>query len=203
MNICVYGAASSVIDHYYIDIVEKLCTELGNHGHNLIFGAGDCGLMGAAARGFKAGGGRVTGIVPSFFRTERVEALYEQSDQILFTQNMGTRKDVMEENSDAFIITPGGIGTFDEFFQILTLKQLKQHNKPIALFNINGYYYSIQALVHNGVEEKFIKDHTLDMYRCFDEKQIPELIEYVETPPEENMLRVEDMKFGGFEEQNR
>jgi len=199
MNICVYGAASDRIDKEYIEIVERLCHELGSHGHTLIFGAGACGLMGAAARGFHEGGGRVIGVVPSFFRTERVEALYEESDQILFTSNMGDRKTVMEENSDAFIITPGGIGTFDEFFQILTLKQLKQHNKPIALFNINGYYYSIQALIHNGVEEQFVKEPVLDMYRCFDEHQIPELIKYVETPPEENTLLVEDMKFGGFE----
>ena len=73
MNICVYGAASSVIDHYYIDIVEKLCTELGSHGHNLIFGAGDCGLMGAAARGIKEGNGYVLGVIPSFFDDEKID----------------------------------------------------------------------------------------------------------------------------------
>jgi len=198
MNICVYGAASSEIDQEYIEIVEKLCCELGKRGHNLIFGAGASGLMGAAARGFHEGGGRVIGIVPSFFRTDRVEALYESSDQIILTTNMGDRKDVMEENSDAFIITPGGIGTFDEFFQVLTLKQLKQHNKPIALFNIKGFYYSIQALVHTGMEEKFIKTYVQDLYKCFDENETDALIEYLEKEPEENTLRVEDMKFGGF-----
>lgn len=86
----------------------------------------------------------------------------------------------MERNADAFLVTPGGIGTFDEFFQVLTLKQLKKLNQRVALFNINGYYYSIEALMHNGVEEKFMKPHCLDLYRSFTEKEVDELIEYIE-----------------------
>ncbi len=195
MNICVYGAASSQIDSRYIEIVENLCEELGKRGHTLIFGAGGSGLMGAAARGFKQGGSRVCGVVPLFFKEQKIEALYDNSDNTIYTRDMGARKQIMEENADAFIVTPGGIGTYDEFFQVLTLKQLKQHNKPIALFNINGYYYSIQALMHNGVEEEFIRDDCLDLYRCFDEKEVDELITYVEAPPEEDTRSVSDLKF--------
>lgn len=195
MNICVYGAASSEIDQYYIDIVENLCAELGKKGHILIFGAGGSGLMGAAARGFQKGGGRVCGVVPLFFKEEKIEKLYDKSDNTVYTRDMGTRKQIMEENADAFIVTPGGIGTFDEFFQILTLKQLKQHNKPIALFNINGYYYSIQALMHNGAQEKFLREDCLDLYRCFTENETDELIKYIESPPKENKKTIAQLKF--------
>ena len=195
MNICVYGAASREIDKKYIDIVENLCEELAKRGHTLIFGAGGSGLMGAAARGFKKGGGRVCGVVPQFFKEQKIEALYKDADNTIYTRDMGTRKQIMEENADAFIVTPGGIGTFDEFFQVLTLKQLKQNNKPIALFNIDGYYYSIQALMHNGAQEKFLREDCLDLYQCFTEEEIDELIKYVETPPEENNKSVADLKY--------
>lgn len=195
MNICVYGAASSVIDQLYVDIVEKLCEQLAKKGHSLIFGAGGSGLMGAAARGFHNGGSKVYGVVPLFFKEQKIESLYDQADNTIYTRDMGTRKQIMEENADAFIVTPGGIGTFDEFFQILTLKQLKQHNKPIALFNINGYYYSIQALMHNGAQERFLREDCLELYRCFDENEIDKMIEYIESPPPENEKTVEQLKY--------
>ena len=195
MNICVYGAASSEIDQYYIDIVEKLYKKLGENGHTLVFGAGGSGLMGAAARGFRAGGGRTCGVVPLFFKEQKIEKLYSESDNTIYTRDMGTRKQIMEENADAFIVTPGGIGTFDEFFQVLTLKQLRQHNKPIALFNINGYYYSIQALMHNGAQERFLREDCLELYRCFDENEIDDMIEYIENPPEEEEKTVAQLKY--------
>ncbi|MBQ9815766.1 MAG: TIGR00730 family Rossman fold protein [Lachnospiraceae bacterium] len=195
MNICVYGAASSEIDQFYIDVVEKLCKELGMRGHTLIFGAGGNGLMGAAARGFRAGGGRVCGVVPLFFKEQKIEALDKDSDNVIYTRDMGARKQIMEENADAFIVTPGGIGTFDEFFQVLTLKQLRQNNKPIALFNINGYYYSIQALMHNGAKEKFLREDCLELYKVFDETEVSELIDYIESPPEECDKTVAELKY--------
>lgn len=193
MNVCIYGAASAEIDNSYIEIVEKVSETLARRGHNLIFGAGGDGLMGAAARGFKKGGGRVAGVAPTFFRDATIEELYDNCDNIIYTDSMGVRKSVMEMNADAFIVAPGGIGTFDEFFQVLTLKQLHQINKPIALFNIHGYYYSIEALMHNGAEEKFLRSDCLSLYKSFTENEIDEMIKYIETPcppvPEEVELK--------------
>lgn len=180
MKVCVYGAASNKIDKEYVEIVEKLCTELAERGHDLVYGAGKSGLMGAAARGFHAGGGKVTGVVPAFFKTNDIEPLYTKCDDLLYTVDMGQRKTIMEDLADAFVVAPGGIGTFDEFFQVVTLKQLGQHNKPIALFNINGYYYSIQALMHNGAEEKFLHEDTLSLYKCFEQDETDDLIAYLE-----------------------
>ena len=191
MNICIYGAASTEINDFYVKVVEDLGERLAKRGHHLIYGAGAGGLMGAAARGFKKGGGRVAGVAPTFFTETVIEKLYEDADNIIFTDSMGTRKTIMETNGDAFIVAPGGIGTFDEFFQVLTLKQLNQINKPIALFNIRGYYYSIEALMHNGAEEKFLRADCLDLYKCFDENEIDEMIAYIEAKPEERSKDVE------------
>ena len=105
MNICVYGAASSEIDQYYIDIVEKLCKKLGEKGHILVFGAGGSGLMGAAARGFRAGGGRTCGVVPLFFKEQKIEKLYSESDNTIYTRDMGTRKQIMEEQVSAVTVS--------------------------------------------------------------------------------------------------
>ena len=195
MKICIYGAASNEIDQNYINIVEDLGKQLAERGHSLVFGAGRGGLMGAAARGFHAGGGEITGVVPVFFQNDNIEPLYEECTQIISTADMGTRKTIMEDLADAFIVAPGGIGTFDEFFQVLTLKQLRQHNKPIALFNINGYYYSVQALMHNGAEEKFLREDCLALYQCFSEDQADELISYLEAPPETSNKTVRELKY--------
>ncbi len=184
MQICIYGAASTEIDRYYIDIVEKLSEELAKRGHRLIYGAGAGGLMGAAARGFHREGARVTGVAPTFFQEAGIEALYDDADVLLYTDSMGTRKTVMEMNADAFIVTPGGIGTLDEFFQVLTLKQLHRINRPIALFNIKGFYYSVEALMHNAAEEKFLRRDCLSLYKAFTEDETDELIKYIETKQE-------------------
>ena len=124
MRICVFGAASPTIDPEYIKRVEELGRELARRGHSLVFGAGANGLMGAAARGVHEGGGRVLGVIAKFFDEEDVEAIYDKCDELIFTDTMRQRKETMENNADAFIVVPGGIGTFEEHFEILTSKQL-------------------------------------------------------------------------------
>ena len=146
MNICVFGAASDRIDASYIAAVEALGQEMARRGHALVFGAGANGLMGAAARGVHQGGGTIYGVIPSFFRDEKIEAIFENCTELIFTETMAERKSKMEDLADAFLIVPGGIGTFEEFFQVLTLKQLGRHTKPIAIFDINGYYEHMKAL---------------------------------------------------------
>ena len=91
---------------------------------------------------------------------------------------MRERKQLMEDNSDAFIIVPGGIGTFEEFFEILTLKQLGRHNKPIAIFNINHYYDDIEAIIKKASDEGFLKDEHLDIFKISDNAE--ELLDYIE-----------------------
>ena len=119
MKICVYGAASSEIDKSFLEAGEELGRQIVERGHGLVFGGGANGMMGAVARGVDSKGGYILGIAPGFFNVDGVS--YDNCTEFIHTDTMRERKREMEENGEAFIITPGGIGTLDEFFEILTL----------------------------------------------------------------------------------
>lgn len=179
MKICIFGAASAHIDQKYIDKVEALGEQLAKRGHSLVFGCGGSGLMGAAARGFKRGGGYIHGVVPSFFRDEGVEQLFLESDKITYTQTMAERKKTMEDDAEAFIIVPGGVGTFEEFFEVLTLKQLGRHDKAIAIYNIDAYYDNLEKFMQEVTERKFITFKCYELYSYFNSAD--EIINYLEN----------------------
>lgn len=179
MKICIFGASSNEIDKKYIEAVEKLGAFLAQKGHSLVFGAGANGLMGAAARGFKANGGKIYGVIPEFFRRECVEVIYTECDEIIYTETMSQRKAKMEELADAFIIVPGGIGTFEEFFEVLTLKQLARHTKPIAIFDIFGYYDKLEDFLEYSIKEGFIRENCKSLYCCSDD--VEKTVDYIEN----------------------
>lgn len=180
MRLCVYGAASPTIDKDYIEKVEILGKTMVERGHSLVFGGGGNGLMGAAARGVRSKGGYILGVIPKFFGIEAVEEICEVCDKLVEPDTMRERKQIMEDNADGFIVTPGGIGTFEEFFEILTLKQLCRHNKPIAIYNINGYYDDLESVMRNAISKNFIKENCLDLYKITDD--LDELFAYLEAP---------------------
>lgn len=180
MRICVYGAASPTIDEKYMTATEAMGEELAKRGHSLVFGAGGNGLMQAAAKGFKKGNAHIIGVIPRFFKEEGIEAICDFCDQLILPETMRERKQIMEDNADAFIIVPGGIGTFEEFFEILTLKQLCRHKKPIVLYNLFGYYNEINALLLSAMEKNFIRENCKELYLISD--NLDEIIQYVETP---------------------
>lgn len=179
MTICVFGAASSEIDKKYMSAVENLCENLASDGNDLVFGAGGQGLMGAAARGFKKGGAHIVGVIPTFFKEAGIEAIYDKCDELIYTESMRERKAKMEEKADAFLIVPGGIGTFEEMFEVLTLKQLGRHDKPIVIYNYMGYYNDLQALIDNSISENFIKEKCKTLYGFIDDES--EIIKYFNT----------------------
>lgn len=154
MNVCIYGAASDSIDKKYKDGGEKLGEEIAKKGWGIVFGGGNTGMMGAAARGAERMGGKITGVAPSFFKRDGV--LFENCSEFIYTETMRERKQIMEDMSDAFIVTPGGLGTFEEFFEIATLKQLGRHSKPIIIFNIDGYFNPFEAMIKKCIEEGFM-----------------------------------------------
>lgn len=160
MRVCVYGASSSQIDESYLTAGEELGRAIARKGWGMVFGGGALGLMGAAARGMTAGGGTIIGVVPTFLNVDGI--LYEQCKEMIYTSTMRERKQRMEELSDAFIITPGGIGTLDEFFEILTLRQLGRHGKPIGILNTNGYYDSMLAMLRHCAEESFLRSSVVE-----------------------------------------
>lgn len=150
---------------------------MASRGHNLVYGAGAQGLMGAAARGVTKGGGKIIGVSPSFFKVDGV--LYDKCTEMIFTETMRERKQIMEERSDAFVMTPGGVGTFEEFFEILTLKQLNRHQKAIAVLNLKGYYDDIAQLMTHAAAGGFMKEETLNLYKFFTDYN--EMLDYLEA----------------------
>lgn len=178
MNICVYGAASGAIDKTYLDAGHELGKRLALRGHNLIFGGGDTGMMGAVARGAHAGGGHVTGVAPTFFNVPGI--LYPQNDVLIYTETMRLRKQKMEDLSDGFIVSPGGIGTFEEFFEMLTAKQLGQMKKPIAILNTGCYYDPMFAMMRHTAETNFMDPKNFMLFFVSDD--IDKVLDYIENP---------------------
>lgn len=178
MNICVYGAASDSIGAIYKNAGEQLGEEMARRGHALIFGGGAAGMMGATARGMSRGGGHITGIAPSFFNVDGV--LFPECDEYIFTETMRERKKQLEDLSDGFIITPGGVGTFDEFFEILTLRQLNRHQKPMAILNTEGYYEYMLAMMQNAVDQHFMTPLNFDLFYVSD--RVGDVLDYLENP---------------------
>lgn len=193
MRICVYGAASPTIDPKYMEITEKMGKALADRGHSLVFGGGGNGLMGAAARGFKDGGGNIIGVIPKFFENETIEAICDFCNELIMPETMRERKQIMEEHADAFIVVPGGIGTYEEFFEILTSKQLCRHNKPIAIYNIMGYYNELNEVMLKAIDKNFIRPNCMELF-CLSE-DLEELIKYIETPVEASRT-VKELKDG-------
>lgn len=193
MKICVFGAASNEISSSYVLEVEKLGKEMAKRGHSLVFGAGGGGLMGAAARGVFEEKGEIIGVIPSFFRDEKIEAIFGDCTELIYTETMAQRKTKMEDLADAFIIVPGGIGTFEEFFEVLTLKQLARHTKPIAVLDINGYYKKLEDFLKISVDERFLRDDCKNLYLY--STDINEILSYIENYHCEK-LDVHDLKLG-------
>lgn len=177
MKICIYGASSDSIDNIYFDGVYKLGEALAKRNHTLVFGGGAHGLMGAAVKSFNNESGNTIGISPKFFDMDDI--LYKNCDEFIYTETMSERKQLLAQMSDAFIAVPGGIGTFDEFFEILTLKQLSMHNKPIVIFNINGYFDTLLAFLKETVEKGFMKEVCLELFKVCDDCE--SVIDYIEN----------------------
>ena len=165
MNICLYGASSNTLDRVYLDAAYAFGSLLAKNGHTLVYG-GAQGVMGAAARGVSDNGGKIIGIAPTFFQVDGI--LFDRCTEFIPTETMVERKQLMMAHADAFVMAPGGFGTLEEFFEVLTLKQLGRHNPAIAVLNTNGYYNKLQAFVQEAVGQNFVRDACLQLYTLCD-----------------------------------
>ena len=161
MKICVFGASGSELRQDYFDAAAALGRALALQGHSLVFGAGDSGLMGACARAAAGEGAEIIGVAPRFFDEPGV--LYPHCTRLILTETMRERKALMEELGEAFLVMPGGIGTLEEFFEVLTLRQLGRHDKPIALLNTCGCYDALYALLEELARERFLGESCLSL----------------------------------------
>ncbi len=180
-NICVYGASSNALNKIYFEETYKLGQLIAKNDYGLVFGCGGTGVMGSVASGVRSvDNGFVIGVVPGFM--DLPELVFHECDEKIVTNTMRERKQKMEDLASAFVCAPGGIGTFEEFFEILTLKQLRRHEKAIILLNSNHYYDKLLALMGECIGQYFAKKETLGLYS-------------VASTPEEVIDLVKNYKF--------
>ncbi len=168
-TVCVFGSSSETIDREFLDSAESLGRALAKHGKKVIFGAGRYGVMGAVARGVTAEKGTLIGVSPRFFIDMNV--LVENASEMVYTDTMRERKAYMEDNSEAFIICAGGIGTFEEFFEVLTLKQLGRHSNPIIIYNCMGYYNDLISMMNASISKGFMSEKINKLYSVADTEE--------------------------------
>lgn len=154
-NICVYCSSSDAVDSIYMETARALGAQMAARGDTLVYGGADLGLMGALARAVHAGGGRVVGVIPQALQARGIA--YAIADEVIITADLRERKATMETRADAFIALPGGIGTLEELLEVLTLRQLQAHTKPIVLLNTADYYAPLFALFAHLYRERFAK----------------------------------------------
>jgi uncharacterized protein (TIGR00730 family) len=156
MKICIFCGSSSSLDPKVEAEIKKVMAQFASNKVELIYGGAGIGIMGGLANELISNGGRVTGIIPR--QLMKVEIAHAGLDELHVVKDMHERKKMMYDLSDAFLIFPGGMGTMDELFEILTWKQLGLHNKPIAIYNINHYYDHLLKFLDHAVSQGLIKE---------------------------------------------
>lgn len=162
-NICVFCGAREGISLKYQEVAKQCGELIAQHGLTLVYGGSNSGLMARISDATVDSGGKVVGIYPKILN-EKEPLSYKISHPIM-VDTMSIRKSVMLSNADAFIVLPGGIGTLDELFEIITLKILGYHNKPIIIISTDGYWAKLEALLQAIVEAKFADARLFDAYR--------------------------------------
>ena len=202
-NVCIFGASNNKIPEIYIDFAQRLGARLAEEDFGLVFGAGRTGLMGAAARGAYSKNGRIIGVIPKKLNLPGI--YFEHCTERIETATMHERKALMEEMSSAFVALSGGFGTIEELMEVITLKQLSYHNKPIVIVNLHGFYDPLLMQFRRCVDEGFTNelflglvsvvdsvDGVIEALRCSSAQTMPDKIQEVllstrfggEIPPE-------------------
>lgn len=162
----VFCGGSTRCDQSYVDKAFYIGELLALNGITVIYGGGNIGLMGALANGAISKNGQVIGVIPEHL--QEVEIGHPHLTQLHIVKNMHERKQKMFDLSEGFIVLPGGFGTLDEIFEILTWKQIALHSKPITFFNHNGYWDGLKNMVNGMLKEKFIREKHLDFFEFTD-----------------------------------
>lgn len=164
-SVCVFCGASDTAHPVYLQAAAHLGEGLARAGDRLVYGGGGVGLMGAAARAAHAAGGRVLGIMPGFLRSR--ERLFDEVETVVVT-SMHERKQLMYDQSDVFIVAPGGIGTLEEAIELLSWKRLDLHAKPVIFLNMNGFWDHLLEMIRHNVSEGMTPAAFLEAYSVVD-----------------------------------
>ncbi|MEA1976980.1 MAG: TIGR00730 family Rossman fold protein [Chloroflexota bacterium] len=160
-NICVYCGSSDKINAEYLQAAGDMGAALVERGLRLVYGGGGTGMMGALADAVLENGGEVIGIIPTMFETP--ELLHTGLTELIVVDDINTRKTHMAEMSDAFVALPGGFGTFDELFEILTWSQIGLHRNPIGILNTLEYFSPLLAIIEHARQEGFIYNEHIEL----------------------------------------
>jgi uncharacterized protein (TIGR00730 family) len=160
--IAVFCGSSKGYNSLYTTCAKELGKVFANQNIKLVYGAGNVGLMGEIADATLASDGKVLGVIPDFLRAK--EVCHTKLTELKVTETMHERKAYMDDNCDGVIMLPGGFGTLDEFFEMLTWKQLHLHQKPIGIWNIDGYYDHLLKHIEHMIKEGFVKEVNLKLF---------------------------------------
>lgn len=166
-SVCVYCGSKPGHDPRFAAVAQEVGQWIGQHGGQLVYGGGRNGLMGLIADSTRAAGGRVVGVIPSAL-VER-EWAHEGCDELHVVETMHERKRMMMERADAFLALPGGIGTFEELFEVWAWRQLGYHDKPIGILSSGGYYERMMAFMQDAVREGFMGEWQMDLVQVGNE----------------------------------
>ena len=181
-SVCVYCGSKPGTDPAFTQAAIQVGTWIGQHGGQLVYGGGRNGLMGIVADATMAAGGRVIGVIPRALVEK--EWAHTGCTELHVVETMHERKQMMAEKADACVALPGGIGTFEEFYEVWTWRQLGYHNKPIGLLNVNHYYEPMLNFLNSVVQSEFMGEWQMDLIQTHDNLTVllPNLIQAAGMP---------------------
>jgi len=168
-SVCVFCGAQNAVPKEHLDMAEQFGRDLAKHKMQLVYGGGDCGLMGKVAGGALSEGGKVLGVFPRSLG--RIEVEHQGLSEMVLVDTMHERKQIMYDHSDAFVVLPGGCGTLDEMFEVITWRQIGIHKKPVVIYNYQGYWDQLAALLEHMVSTGFARPATREFYTVINEKE--------------------------------
>lgn len=175
--ICVFCASSRHLEQRWLDLAGATGREIARRGHTLVSGGGCVGMMGAVADGARAGGAYTLGVIPQALVDREIADT--AADELVVTDGMLSRKGLMIEKSDAFLTLPGGLGTLDELFEVLTTAMLGQHRKPVVIVNEDGFYAGLVQWLRGLGTTSFVRQDALDLLIVAD--TVPAALDAIEA----------------------
>jgi cytokinin riboside 5'-monophosphate phosphoribohydrolase len=183
VQVTTYCSSSEALDDRYTEVARRYGTALGAGGHELVYGGTSTGSMGVVARAVRDAGGRVTGVIPEVMVERGIAD--EACDELVVTASMSDRKHEMIARADAFVALPGGFGTLEELLEVLTLKQLGYHRRPIVLLQVDGFWDGLLGFFEELFEGRFAKPDYRRLYGVTDD--VEELLDLAARPPESDL----------------
>ena len=189
-SVCVYCGSRPGAKPEFAAAAQAVGAWIGAHGGQLVYGGGKGGLMGIVAQATLRAGGGVVGVIPQAL--VKMEAANHDCTELHIVDTMHERKRMMAERADVFLALPGGIGTFEELFEVWTWRQLGYHDKPIGVLNVSGYYDQLLEFLRSTVEQQFLGDWQMELIRSGTEvlPLLPELVQAAGFAPAPRLTEI-------------